>query len=179
MHVEDAQREVRTVFLGGFVGQLVSGTLWLASGALATWGSPRLGILALVIGGPLIFPLTQLSFRAMGRPASLSSANPLGALAMQIAFTIPLVLPVAGGAALYRLNWFYPACAIIVGAHYLPFVFLYGMREFAVLGGVLIAGGLLIALYAAGSFATAAWFTAATLFVFAFVLRAAAARREG
>ena len=33
----------------------------------------------------------------------------------------------AGAAALHRPSWFFPACLVIVGAHYLPFVFLYGM----------------------------------------------------
>jgi hypothetical protein len=31
MRVQDAQREVRTVFVGGFWGQLVSSIIWLAS----------------------------------------------------------------------------------------------------------------------------------------------------
>ena len=37
MHVADAQREVRMVFLGGFMGQLVSGLLWVGSAAAATY----------------------------------------------------------------------------------------------------------------------------------------------
>ena len=36
MHVSDAQREVREVYRGGFMGQLVSGLLWLGSAAAAT-----------------------------------------------------------------------------------------------------------------------------------------------
>ncbi len=40
MDVADAQREVRRTFRGGFAGQFVSGVLWLASAAFATWGSP-------------------------------------------------------------------------------------------------------------------------------------------
>jgi hypothetical protein len=42
MTVADAQREVRTVFLGGSVGQLVSAAIWLLSAGLSTW----VGILA-------------------------------------------------------------------------------------------------------------------------------------
>ena len=45
---------------------------------------------------------------------------------------------------------------IVVGAHYLPFVTLYGMRLYYVLGLALIAVGLLLALggagFAAGAF---------------------------
>jgi hypothetical protein len=46
-----------------------------------------------------------------------------------------------------RLNWFYPALMVLVGAHYLPFTFLYGMRMFVPLSVVLIGGGVVIALY--------------------------------
>lgn len=56
MDVREAQREVRKTFRGGFMGQLVSGVLWLGSAALATWGTPRQAILLLVVGGFFIFP---------------------------------------------------------------------------------------------------------------------------
>src|SRR5512147_2268021 len=109
MLVQDAQRDVRTVFLGGFPGQLVSGTLWLASAAVGTWGPHRGAILVLALGGMFIFPLTQLLLRAMGRRASLARGNPLNGLAMQIAFTVPLGLPLIAAATLHREGWFYPA----------------------------------------------------------------------
>lgn len=101
----------------------------------------------LVLGGTFIFPVTQLVLRLGGRPASLSGANPFRHLAMQIAFTIPLTIPIAGAAALHRAEWFFPAMLLIVGAHYLPFVFLYGMRVYAMLCAAMVAGGLAIALY--------------------------------
>jgi hypothetical protein len=60
MSVAEAQEEVRTVFLNGAVGQLVSGVLWLVSAALGSWGTARLAVLALVFGGMAIYPVTQL-----------------------------------------------------------------------------------------------------------------------
>ena len=129
MQVSEAQRELRLTFLGGFPGQVVSGGLWLLSAGFGTWGSSRQAIVVLAAGGALIFPLTMLLLRAMGRPASLSRGNPLGGLARQIAFTIPVSLPLVAAATLHHLNWFYPAFMIVVGAHYLPFVFLYGDRK--------------------------------------------------
>jgi hypothetical protein len=126
MLVADAQREVRNVYLNGSVGSLVSGLLWLASAALATWGSPRAGMLALAAGGAFIVPATQALLRLAGRPASLGAENPLRGLAMQVAFVIPLCLPLIGAAVLRNPNWFHPAFMVVVGAHYLPFVFLYG-----------------------------------------------------
>jgi|SRR5262245_21921315 len=167
MTVEEGQREVRTVFLGGFPGTLVTAVLWLASAAAATWATTRLGILILVLGGAFIFPMMQLVLRAMGRRASLPQGHPFNALAMQIAFMVPLCIPVVAGATLYRLEWFYPAFMIVVGAHYLPFCFLYGLSRFLVLGGILITAGILIGLYVPGKFALGGWLTGAVLFAFA------------
>ncbi len=176
MTVADAQREVRTVYLGGFPGQIVSGLLWLGSAALGTWSSPRQAILLLVIGGVFIFPLTMLMLRLMGRRATLSSGNPLNGLAMQVAFTVPMSLPLVGAATLHHLTWFYPALMIVVGAHYLPFMFLYGMWTFAPLCALLVAGGFVIGT-SAQPFTLGGWVTGALLLVFA-VLGLVLARRE-
>jgi hypothetical protein len=176
MTVEQAQLEVRSVYMGGLVGQLVSGALWLLSAAIGTWVSTGSGIAVLCVGGALIFPVTQVVLRAMGRTASLSAKNPLRYLAMQIAFTIPLSLPLVGAATLHRLNWFYPATMIVVGAHYLPFVFLYGMKHFAVLCGLMVAGGVMLGMYMNHSFSLGGWLTGATLVVFG-ILGGALARR--
>lgn len=178
MTIADAQRDVRTTFLGGFAGQFVSGLVWLASAALATWASPRAAILMLVFGGVLIFPLTQLTLRLMGRPAALPKGHPMNALAIEIAFIVPLCLPLIGAATLHHLYWFYPAFMIVVGAHYLPFAFLYGMRQFLALGVLLIAAGLLIGLYLPSGFSLGAWIAAALLFVFAFTGRSVAAAQQ-
>ena len=171
MLIADAQREIRQGYIGGFMGLLVAGVLWLATAALATWGSPRAAILFVVFGGMLIFPLTRLGLAAIGHRVAITPGNPLNGLAMQVAFTIPLALPVVGAAALYRLDWFFPAFMIIVGAHYLPFVFLYGMRLFAVLCASLVSAGLWLAMYAPPSFAAGAWVTSGLLLAFAFAGR--------
>ena len=176
MDIRTAQRDVRSTFLGGFAGQLVSGVLWLASAILATWSTPTAAIAVLVLGGVLIFPLTQGTLRLMGRPAGLPSGHPMNGLAMQAAFVLPLVLPLVGAAALFRIDWFYPAFMVALGAHYLPFVFLYGMWQYAVLAGALVLAGLALALYVPGAFALGGWVTGALLLSFAFVGRSAALR---
>jgi hypothetical protein len=178
MQIADAQREVRTVFQGGFIGGLVSAALWGTSTALATFQSPRAGIIALTLGGMLIFPVTSVLLKLTRGRGSLSKENPMGQLATQVAFTIPFALPVVAGAALYRLNWFYPAMLVIVGAHYLPFAFLYGMRAFLVLAGAMIAAGVMIGMYASGSFTLAGWVGTGMFFVFAFVGKAIVARER-
>lgn len=179
MTVSDAQFEVRRAFLGGFIGQLVSGLIWLSSAAAARISGERAAIILLVAAGFFIFPLTQAGLKLIGRPGSLSRENPFGALGMQVAFTLPACLPVIAAAALYRLEWFYPAFMVVLGAHYLPFVTLYGMRMFAVLGAILVGAGVGIGWGGWGTFDTGAWFTGAVLLVFAFIGRAQALDEEG
>ncbi len=166
MEILEAQTQVRRVYLGGSIGQAVSGAIWLVSAALSTFVGQRYGIIMLVLGGVFIFPLTQLTIRLTGRPASLPRENPFNQLAMQVAFIVPLCLPLVGAAALYKPEWFYPAFMIVVGAHYLPFATLYGMWQYLVLGGLLIAAGLGLGLYLPLGFAAGGWFTAAALLVF-------------
>lgn len=172
MLIADAQREIRQSYLGGFMGQLVSGVLWLVTAVIATWGTPRAAIIALFFGGMLIFPLTRIGLVAINHRLAITPGNPLNGLAMQVALTLPIALPVIGAAALYRLDWLFPAFMIVLGAHYLPFVFLYGMRMFALLCGLLVTAGLGLALYGPSrSFAVGAWVTCALLFAFAFAGR--------
>jgi len=179
MELRDAQREVREVYLAGSVGTLISAVLWTVSAAAATWRSPRTGAWVVVIGGVFLFPALQLALKAMGRRASLRPDNPLGELAIQSAAIIPLCLPVVGAAALHHLEWFYPGLMVVVGAHYLPFVTLYGMRSWYALGIALITAGLMLGAYGPRVFALGGWVGAALLAIFAVVFAAAAKRQSG
>ena len=174
MDIEDAQREVRSVYIGGFGGQLISSVIWLVSAALGTWVTPKASILTVVIGGFFIFPVTQMLLHLSGRRASVSRENPFNSLGMQIAFVLGfsmlLLLPVGH----YELNLFFPALMVLVGAHYLPFATLYGMRMFLVLAGILIAMGVVIALCFSRTFSLGAWITGLALFVFAWIGRSIA-----
>jgi hypothetical protein len=178
VQIADAQRDVRSIFLGGFAGQLVSGLVWLLSAVLATWRSPKSAIIALVVVGFFIFPLTQLVLRLMGRPASLPKGHPMNALGMQVAFMLPLNLLLVAAATAYRLNWFYPAVMILLGTHYFPFIFMYGMPQFGVLAALLIGAGVVIGLYVPSAFSLGAWLTAALLLLFAFIGRSVALRES-
>jgi hypothetical protein len=174
MLVQEAQREVRTVFVGGFWGQLVASALWLSSAALAVWVTPRAGIIAVVLGGCFIFPITRLLLRLSGGRASVGSGNPLGSLGTQIAFTLPLSMLLLVPVTAFRLNLFYPALMIMVGAHYLPFTFLYGMHMFIPLSAILVGGGVVLALYFPASFSAGGWIAGVTLLIFAWIGRAIA-----
>jgi hypothetical protein len=172
MEIIEAQRDVRQTFLGGFAGQLVSGVIWCASAAVCTWHSLRLAEWTLILGGFFIFPLSQLLLRSMGHAYSLPKGHPMNALGMQVAFTLPLTLPLILVIAALRPALFYPALMIVLGAHYLPFIFMYGMWQYGVLAAVLISAGVFIGrMIAPSPISLGAWITAAVLFAFAFVGR--------
>ena len=165
---------MRSVYVGGFWGQLVSSVIWLLAAALGTWVSPKASILGAVIGGFFIWPLTLMLVRLSGGTGTLSKENSFYSLGRQVAFVLPfsmlLLVPVGN----YNLNLFYPALMVLLGAHYLPFATLYGMRMFLWLAGILIAAGVVIAIYFAGTFSLGSWIGGLALFVFAWIGRSIA-----
>jgi hypothetical protein len=171
MNILDSQREMRSAFLGGFAGQLVSGLIWLAAAAFATWLSPLAGMAALFFGSMGIFPLTQLTVRLLGRPGKVSPENGLWPLGSQVAFTVPLNFLLVGAATLYRETWFFPAAMVVIGSHYLPFITLYGMKLFGVLAALLVVAGAGLALYGPPIFSLGGWLTGLVLIGFAFAGR--------
>jgi hypothetical protein len=179
LDIQDAQREVRSVYVGGFWGQLVSSLIWLVSAAVGTWGTPKASIMSAVFAGFFIFPLTRMLLRLSGGRVSTSRGNSLHWLGMQVAFVLPISMLLLWPVGLYRLNWFFPALMILLGAHYLPFAFLYGMRMFLFLAGFLITAGWLIALYFSQTFSLGAWIGGLALFVFAWIGRSIALAESG
>jgi len=171
MEIKTAQQDVQSTFVRGSVGQTVSGLIWLTSAALATWVSGRYAIIVLVVVGIFIFPLTQLALRLLGRAPGLPRNHPFNSLAMQVAFIVPLSLPVIGAASLYNINWFYPAFMLVLGVHYMPFIFLYDMWEFGVLAAALIGGGVAIGLYIPHTFALGGWIAGVLLLLFAVLVQ--------
>ena len=174
--VSEAQRDVRRLYHGGFHGQLVSAVVCLSAAAVAQWVSTGGAVVVLLVGGSLIFPLTQAFLSLTGRPASLPPGHPMVRLAMQIVFTVPIGLVVVLALLAGRVELFFPASMVIVGAHYLPFVFLYGMRLFAALSVALVAPGLVMLVWVSVPVALPAWVAGALLTGGAFLLRSASAR---
>lgn len=176
MLIADAQREVRTVYIGGFTGLLTSAVLWSIAAALATWGSTRQAIVVLIFGGVLIHPISQVLLRLLGGPWAISRQNPMRQLALQATWVIPISMPLIFGAMLHNRNWFFPGMMIAVGAHYFPFAFMYGMPHYMVLGGALVAAGLAVAIMFEQSFAIGGWVAAALFLAAAFPFRYVARR---
>ncbi len=158
-----AQSDVRSVYRHGSVGQVVSGTVWLVAAAIATWASVGAGSAALFLGGVLIFPVTSAVLRLRGGPGTLPRGHPMNALAFQVAMTVPLGLLVLLVLTRDDPALVFPAAMVVVGAHYLPFVFLYGMPAFWGLGALLVAGGTAVLFVAPAAGVAAGWATGAAL----------------
>ncbi len=173
-----SQREMRSAFLGGFAGQLVSGLIWLGASAVSVIVSQNYGMVFLFLGSMGIFPLTQFILRLMGRPARVPVGNGLWALGSQVAFTVPINFLLVGAVILYRPLWFFPAAMIVVGSHYLPFITLYGMKMFGVLAALLVSLGVGLALYGPAIFSLGGWLTGVILIVFAFLGRLSVIKEE-
>jgi hypothetical protein len=60
MDIAEAQHDVRTVYGGGFHGRVFSGSIWLLATGTSAVVSPTAGIVGLLAGGTLIFPVTML-----------------------------------------------------------------------------------------------------------------------
>ncbi|MHA7239604.1 DUF7010 family protein [Arthrobacter sp. TMS1-12-1] len=169
MLIAVAQEDVRRVYRRGSVGQLVTALVWAAAVIVASQGSLMSAAWALFLGGILIFPLTTLGLRILGGPSSLPKGHPMSALAFQLAMQIPLGVLVILALTAPQPGRFFPAAMVLVGAHYLPFVFLYGMSSFLLLALPLIVVGVLIAVVTPEWSLVGAWFTVAALLVFGVV----------
>jgi len=161
-----AQAEVREIYFAGSVGQAYTGVLWLVSAGLWTFVSQSAAIVVTLAGGFLIYPVTTVVCRILGSPGAIPSTNPLRQVGVAIPIVGPLMIPLVGAAALYDIRWFFPAFMIAIGAHYLPFAFLYGMREFWYIGGSMWAGGLVVGIWFPNLAVAGAWGTGLLLVLF-------------
>jgi hypothetical protein len=143
--IADAQRDMRAGYFSGAPGMLVSGTVWLAAGAVAATGAPKHAIATLFVGGMLIHPLAVLLAKALGRRGGHDAANPLGKLAMESTVMLILGFPLAYAASLARLEWFFPAMLLVIGGRYMTFSTLFGRRIYWAVGLALAAAGWLLA----------------------------------
>lgn len=155
-----AQRDMRSAYLDGAPGVLVSGLVWAVAGCVAWWISPQRAVWALFIGGALIHPLAVLLTRLLGCTGRHAQGNPLGPLGMATTFWMIMMLPLAYGVSLLRIDLFFPAMLLVIGGRYLCFQTLYGKRLYWIMGATLaLASYALIGLNATvalGAFAGAA-----------------------
>ncbi len=139
MSFAEAQRDMRFAYYSGATGAVSSATAWLIAAFVATFVSPAAGIVALLLGGMLIFPASVLLSKIIGRPGKHSKGNPLAPLAIEGTIWMMLSILVAIGAAFYKVEWFFPAMLLVIAGRYLTFATLYGRRIYWAFGATLAA----------------------------------------
>ena len=139
--LEAAQADMRFGYYSGAPGIFASSAAWLAAAIVALQVSPKQAVWVLFAGGVLIHPVGVLLAKALGRPGRHEPGNPLAALAFATTLWLIFSLPLAYGASILRLEWFFPAMLLVIGGRYLTFGSLFGMRVYWVLGLTLAAAG--------------------------------------
>ncbi|RKZ05221.1 hypothetical protein DRQ21_00145 [Candidatus Fermentibacteria bacterium] len=161
--------EYRHCHLGGSVYLAVEGVLWLLSAAFGAAGQVPAAMLILLIGGMLIHPVASGFSRLLGMSSPAESST-LPVLNTWLALTIPLGLPLiimttADGHA----SMFYPAFAVLVGAHWLPFAWIYSMKSFLVIAGSMVTAGIFFGFVHTASFSACGFISGGILLVFSAV----------
>ena len=166
----DYHKEIRHSYLGGFSILLIEGIVWLLAGTLGHFFSFQFGILTIIVGGTFFYPLAQLVQILLKRP-KIGSDNSLNSLFTQVALIIPFSFPLIFLATRENVNLFFPALTIIVGLHYLPFVYAYKLKTYWVLAILLIIGGSYFGFLVPDNFEFCAYYTGFILLLFAIVNR--------
>jgi hypothetical protein len=141
-----AQQDMRTAYLGGAPGLFVSGAVWAIAGIVCLMRSPQAAVWALYIGGALIHPIAGLLTRLLGSSARHAAGNPLGMLAFATTIWMIMMLALAFGISLWRIELFFPAMLFVIGGRYLTFATLFGRKLFWVCGAVLGLAGYVLAM---------------------------------
>ena len=135
---------MRNAYLGGSTGALCSATAWFAAGLATMFHSPKAGIITLLIGGMVIFPASVVLSKILGHTGKHASDNPLAPLAIYGTIWMLVSIPIAIGASLYRIEWFFPAMLLIIGGRYMTFDTLYGNKTYLVFGATLAITAIIL-----------------------------------
>ena len=137
-----AQKDIRTSYLEGGPGVLVSGLIWLMTGLIAYWGNTQVALMVFFFGGMLIFPISVLLVKGLGREGKHQKENPLGTLALESTAILFVGLFVSFLVYTIKPFWFFPFMLLFIGLRYLTFQSLYGMKVYWGLGfAALLLGG--------------------------------------
>lgn len=142
--ITDAQNDMREAYLDGVPGIICSGAVWIIASVVALLVDSMSGILTLIFGGIIIFPASVLLCKLLGRSGKHHKENPLAPLALEGTAWMLLSIPIAVGAAFYRVEWFFPAMILVIAGRYLTFSTLYGMRVFWLFGIALIIAAFVV-----------------------------------
>ncbi|MCM2680200.1 DUF7010 family protein [Echinimonas agarilytica] len=146
--VTQAQHDMRDAYYDGIPGIVTSGTTWLIAGLVAIFKSPMAGMLTLIFAGMLIFPISVMLCKALGRRGQHNKQNPLAPLAIEGTIWMLLSIPIAVAASLYQVELFFPAMLCVIAGRYLTFNTLYGNRMYYFFSIFLAGCGMSLAVMA-------------------------------
>jgi len=142
MNIKEAQEDMRSAYYGGAPGALISGLVWLTAGITAVMSTTQMSVLVFFFGGMLIHPLGILVSKAFKCSGKHSKGNPLSNLAMESTVLLFIGLFIAYLSLQFKPIWFFSIMILIIGARYLIFATIYGMRLYWVFGAALIVTGI-------------------------------------
>lgn len=163
----DHNAEMRKTYLCAVPHTIYTSLVWLTAGLLGDLVTRPIAIVFFLVGCTFIFPIGELIRKIMKAPNFISNENKLPQLFTQLAFTIPLSYPLIYLACRLDIHFFFPAFSVLIGAHYLPFVYGYGKKTFAVLSFLLVLTGTISIFRFKDSFSISAYISAGLLFAFA------------
>ena len=141
MDFSAAQQDMRSAYINGGVGVLVSGLVWVVAGLVTQNLGLQYGMAALFFGGMGIHPLSLMLARLVFKREKATASNPMEMLALQSTPFLIVGLLVAYVVSDSHSDWFFAIALLAVGARYLVFQTIYGMQHYILLGAVLIAIG--------------------------------------
>lgn len=163
----DFSAELRKTYLAATPHTFVTAFIWIASGLVGQFASKSVAILMFIVLCSFIFPLGEVFRRIFKAPNVMSKENKLGQLFTLLAFTIPMSYPLIYLACRNNIDFFFPAFTILVGAHYLPFIYGYGMKSFGFLSVTLVMVGSLCSWIYPTIFSLSAYVTGFIMIAFA------------
>lgn len=166
---EEQQHEMRHAHYDGAPGILVSGLVWLAATLVCYQLGTYQAVWTLLIGGALIYPISAILTKALGRATKTGKANALNQLGMASTIWLILCCAMAYGLFLLKPALFFPAMMATIGSRYLIFASIYARSIFWVLGVSLILAANL-AFFAALAPAIAAGLGGSIEVLFAFLV---------
>lgn len=157
--------------LAGFPFLLVYSIAWIAAGALSYVVPSSVAPWVYLLGGVPAAPIAIALERRVGY-VRVTGPDVLLPLTLQILFVQVVAIPAVMIVWSVAPNYVPVAFAAVVGGHFLPFMWVYRTRLYAVLGVVVSGGAYLIAgLFGEESIHYTGFFVGATLLVGAFLAR--------
>jgi hypothetical protein len=143
MTLLEAQKDMRTSYYGGAPGAFVSGIVWITAGITSIISTEKISVIIFFFGGMLIYPLGMLFSKVLKRSGKHKKENPLSNLALESTFLLFIGLFIAYSILQIHSNWFFSIMILIIGARYLIFSSVYGMKIYWFFGATLIFTGIL------------------------------------